>query len=381
MKHLIIRNFGPIDNVDVEFGKVNVIIGMQSSGKSCVLKTACFCSWVEKRLEITQRANGFGDGSAFIDLLASYYNMTGFLKDNSYIEYETGKVKFSYNHAEQSFKMAWKSQRWNYKRHKVSYVPADRNIVAAIPSWSGLEIDKNMLDFMSDWDKARKYTKSEDNFLNLGMKYSYDAQSGKDTIKLSNGDELTLKESSSGIQSLLPMFVHLDYLTNGQYNDSQSKFSFERNSERKNLYSNIYRHLCKDSEGINASVTIDGFDYYFKDNEQANRFKAICNAYTYTDHSEIFIEEPEDNLFPPTQCQLVNWILEITDVHNDDLFIATHSPYILNQMIKNQPKDLQVFFTYKTTDGVYSLRKLDKQEVREIYDCGVDLFLNFESYV
>ena len=82
MKHIVIRNVGPVKNADLELGQVNVITGMQSSGKSCVLKIACYCSWVEKRLEMSQNVNGFGKGSAFADLLTEYYNMQGYVKEN-----------------------------------------------------------------------------------------------------------------------------------------------------------------------------------------------------------------------------------------------------------------------------------------------------------
>ena len=56
MKHLVIRNLGPLKEADVELKRINVIIGSQSSGKSCVLKTACYCTWVEKRIELTGAA-------------------------------------------------------------------------------------------------------------------------------------------------------------------------------------------------------------------------------------------------------------------------------------------------------------------------------------
>ena len=59
MKHLIIRNLGPVSEADLNLGQVNVIIGMQSSGKSCVLKTACYCAWVEKRIQLAQRPMSF----------------------------------------------------------------------------------------------------------------------------------------------------------------------------------------------------------------------------------------------------------------------------------------------------------------------------------
>ncbi len=385
MRHLEIRNFGPVQYADIELGQVNIIIGMQSSGKSCVLKIACHCAWVEKRLELAQKTNGFEKGSAFIDLLASYYNMTGYIREDTYIGYETTHLKFHYDHSARTFSMQWKTSRWNYKRPKISYVPADRNLVAAIPGWSTLSLDENMLEFMASWDRARRFLKREDDFLGLGMTYLYDTMSNMDKIQLDNGQPLMLKEGSSGLQSLLPMYVHMDYLTEGQYDDDDSRSSYEQKEERRHLLSTIYSSLYKKKQQIpyEEIVSAEGLDYGFSEHRHAKRFREIYGKFVKTDHSEIFLEEPEDNLFPPTQCQFVNWILEALKKHNDLLFIATHSPYILNQVLKNSPDSLAVFFTHRSTVDrrKYCIRQLTEYEVREVYDDGVDMFFNFELYV
>lgn len=385
MRHLLIKSFGPVDKVNLQLGQVNVLIGMQSSGKSCVLKIACYCTWVEKRLELLQKENGFGNGTAFIDIMTDYYQMKGYLHENTYIEYETNRVVFSYNHTEKKFSMKWKSGRWSYKRPKVSYVPADRNLVAAIPGWSSLSLDDNMLEFMSNWDKARKFVKKEENFLNLGISYSFDSKTNTDNINIDNGTPLKLKESSSGIQSLLPMYVHLDYLTEGQYKEESGKISYEQKEERKNLLTKIYANLYKKKLDHNITsevVTIEGVDYFFSEQDHAKKFKKIYYNYINVDHSEIFLEEPEDNLFPPTQCQFVNWILEKIEGHNDMLFVATHSPYTLNQFIKMNPKGLSVMYTRPVASNsrIFSVRQLNIEETRELYNNGVDMFFNFEMY-
>jgi len=366
MKHLTIRQFGPIQEADVELGQVNVIIGPQSSGKSTILKTACYCTWVEKQLELTQTANRF-IGTAFIELMTRYYNIVNYVNDNTFIEYETDYLKFCYEHSKKQFNFLWKPSRWDFKRPKVSYIPADRNLVAAIPGWTTLSLDGNMIDFLGDWDKARRYLKKEENILNLGMSYVYDSMSNSDKIRLGNQASLMLSEGSSGIQSLLPLYVHMDYLTNGQYNDKSNHISFEQNEVFKRLFTSINMEFHK--QGENGSIT-----------EKSN---TIYHNYVEVNHSEIFLEEPENSLFPPTQCQLVNWLIDIIKQHDDLLFIATHSPYVLNQMIKLSPDGLTVFFTHisKKDFSNYSVRQLNDREIHEIYDNGVDMFFNFELYV
>ena len=65
MKKLTIRNFGPIEVVEIELKRINVILGPQSSGKSTVLKVACFCDWIERQVAISQDPDRFFNGSFF----------------------------------------------------------------------------------------------------------------------------------------------------------------------------------------------------------------------------------------------------------------------------------------------------------------------------
>lgn len=69
--------------------------------------------------------------------------------------------------------------------------------------------------------------------------------------------------------------------------------------------------------------------------------------------------------------------------HNDSLFVATHSPYVLNQMIKLSPEGLCIFFTHHqdNEETIFTVRQLDSHEIHEVYDNGVDMFFNFELYV
>lgn len=78
MKRITIQDFGPIKKADILLKDINVIIGEQSIGKSCMLKVACFCTWVEKRIEIEQSVRRFEKKTAFIEELESFHRLNGY---------------------------------------------------------------------------------------------------------------------------------------------------------------------------------------------------------------------------------------------------------------------------------------------------------------
>ena len=118
MKKLTIRNFGPLAEATLDLDRVNLIIGLQSSGKSCALKTACHCSWVEKRMELAQSADAFSKEGEFLDKLCDYHKMKDYICPDTFIEYESQCVKFAYDHAKRKFSFKWKRAHWDYKRPK-----------------------------------------------------------------------------------------------------------------------------------------------------------------------------------------------------------------------------------------------------------------------
>lgn len=204
MKHLIIRNIGPLNEADITLKKVNVIIGPQSSGKSCVLKVACYCTWVEKRIELTQDPSFFEKENVFINELVRFHKLKSYIKADTYIEYESDCMHFSYSRQTGQFKFEWKN-RWGYTRSKVTYIPAERNMVAVIPNWFEVKLaDDNIRDFMSDWETARKATVQRLEVLNLGVSYHYEESSRADKVRIESGEELDFTDTSSGLQSLIP---------------------------------------------------------------------------------------------------------------------------------------------------------------------------------
>ena len=361
MKHLVIRNLGPLKEADVELKRINVIIGSQSSGKSCVLKTACYCTWVEKRIELTQTSDFFAKDGNFLQELERFHKLQGYIRDDTFISYESDFMAFSYDNATNTFKFEWKEGRWNYKRSKVTYIPAERNLVAAIPNWFQVKFaDDNIRDFMADWETARQATTDDLSVLNLGVSYHYDANTRSDKVQVSDGVTLDFTNTSSGLQSLIPLFVHLNYLNN-TLKGSLVKSSVLISKENEMLSDYMYKYF----------TSRDGMD----DNE----IDKIYSRYIYINHCDIFLEEPEANLFPPTQSNLVEWLLDMTkEEQPSNLFIATHSPYILNAFMEKQDIDMTLLYT-RTTEGQTIVKTATEQDFQDIYDYGVDAFFNIET--
>lgn len=353
MKRLVVENIGPIKHVELTLKRINVIIGPQSAGKSCILKIACFCAWAEKRIQLEQGKNGFSDFSYVKENLISFHKMDGFIHAGSKISYSSDYMSFIIDFDSESFDLKWgvSKKRYSYRRPKVSYIPAERNLVAAIPNWFDVRMDStNLKSFISDWNYAHKLCGSASKLpvLNLGVRFYYDQQSEKDLILLENDKKMNLENASSGLQSVIPMWVYLDYLFNKQYSPNE-KSSSKTETENEEIAQHVYDSKYK--KGLKKAV--DNGEVFlgkvgvtkrmFASKEDFDEFKTIVDAYTQTSYADIYLEEPEQNLFPLTQVDLLYELLKNSAIHNDSLFIATHSPYILyalnNCMLGYQVKD------------------------------------------
>ena len=390
MKHIIIRNFGPLKEADMELSDINLIIGQQGTGKSCAMMVACFCSWVEKRIMLRQSAKEFEEGSAFLGMITSYYHAKGYIHPDTYISYESKFMAFSYDNATMCFSQSWTRNRWKYCRPKVSYIPAERNILALVANWNKIEMNyDSIMDFYADWDAARKYMRHEQNILQTGISYEYDAATRTDSIITSKGKKFEMVNGSSGMQSLIPQFVHMDYLLRGIYEAEEQEVREKSFSEKEmvnNLLDILYQRNYKrtDVAGKNKKVVhMEGKDFLFHSEEGAAKFQKEVASMLRTDHAEIFLEEPESNLFPPTQFQLMNWIVDMQHCqgHQNFFFIATHSPYVLNHLLQENLKNFKLFLTNSSSDGECYVKTADENTLQDIYDNGSDAFFNFEAFL
>ena len=175
---------------------------------------------------------------------------------------------------------------------------------------------------MKEWQNARNNigTREQLPILNTGVGYKYDKDRGIDRIILNDGKEFGLLNASSGLQSLVPLFVFIDYISKDIF-----KLDIKSIKDQDTKVNLLYQ--LKDNHPSGEYIYIENHGISIASDD----LHIIVDNFTNYDHSDIFLEEPEENLFPETQRDLVNWLVEtVNGERNHTLFIATHSPYIMS---------------------------------------------------
>lgn len=110
------------------------------------------------------------------------------------------------------------------------------------------------------------------------------------------------------------------------------------------------------------------------------RFIFYIGAIRHNNARVLTLEEPEVHSFPPFISAIADEIIKTQD---RQFFIATHSPYLLNNLIENTPDgDLAVFVcSYKKEKFETTVKKLSQEDLSELLNFGVDIFFNINRYV
>jgi predicted ATPase len=348
MSKIIIKNIGPLKEVELNLNKINVLMGPQSTGKSTISKIISYFQWVEKRYILDgEYKQEFS--KQFIDFHKIDAN---YFMNNSFMQYESNYVLITYEGKKGNQSIEDLSDFINYKKAKNIYIPAERNFVASIPNLRRYnEADDNIMSFLYDWyDVKKKYSKNKKlDVLNLGASFYHIKDSDSDIIKLDDKKvEISLRNASSGLQSVVPLIMLIEYLTESVLLEEKplsvnEKFQFfEKNEDalKKHLRKEV-NELKELNNIMSTKYTLSQIDEIrnteleFKKKsddieELLNIFYNKGKEWKKYEYSQIIVEEPEQNLFPSTQKSLIYYLLQrINLVKEHTLILTTHSPYIL----------------------------------------------------
>lgn len=344
MSTITIKNIGPIKEVvKISLNRVNVFMGPQSSGKSTIAKIISFCTWVEKDVATSQSFSEYQENKTYFrERLESFHKIKGYFNSDSYIHYKSEVVDIVWENEECS--ISW-VDKYAYKRSKIAYIPSERNMVILPEARKSEFGNTNIRSFLFDWFEARKKYSNENNLsvLNLGVNYYYLEGSEEDHIRGNNNDaeyDILLSNASSGLQSITPLIVMIEYLTKWIYDEDTISFEQDERRQRVNRIIAIEKVLKPyyDKDVLPAGdlqELANSFNEKLHEKEEKavkyfDYYKTISNSFFNTTNSQFIIEEPEQNLFPETQQDLVYYFLQkCLNKEGNRLTLTTHSPYVL----------------------------------------------------
>jgi hypothetical protein len=259
MEKLEIKYFGPIKEVEVVIRDINVFIGTAASGKSLVAKLISIFNVNALRLSPTMEG--------FHKLLADY-NCDFEMRPGTWIRYENNG--FHLEVSGQSIQTNYDS-KITCDGFNPIYIPAERMFFPTMSQSifglliSNISLPKSLVNFGAKFEQARSSLKK----YSVGfLPVTYEWDGNNDFVRISDEVRIKLSEASSGLQSVIPLILVMQF-----------------NTEEKKGGKNIF-----------------------------------------------VIEEPELNLYPSSQKDLVNYIIRRINQSKDKIIITTHSPYLLTSI-------------------------------------------------
>ena len=93
--------------------------------------------------------------------------------------------------------------------------------------------------------------------------------------------------------------------------------------------------------------------------------------------SVLMFEELEAHAYPPYISKIARTIIQNP---NNQYFITTHSPYVVNEFLEDTSVDVAIHIVdYK--EGKTIVKTLSDKEMKEVYEYGIDLFFNTEAFL
>ncbi len=318
MDRIKIHNFGPVKDVDIELSKLMVLIGPQGSGKSTIAKLMTIFSDVYWWTTIC------GDKEPLEEFkkmrLAKYFTPDTFIeyhcRDKVNIVYHNGRFDFSIDGLSSKEALGYCAmligQSTNDKLEEL-----------------GHKIDELDLE-IADIDEVqikKSYEKIRDNFnflrANLRLACYIPAERNMAGVVSSSLANIVL--SKIPLPNTLIEYMSLFERAKNHYSTYDASFlgvryDKDRGQDCISVMANVDKHLPLDecSSGIQSALPmLMVADYACEDK---------CFD-TYV------VEEPEQNLFPTNQREVLNRLISIANSDEcSHMVVTTHSPYLLSAL-------------------------------------------------
>ncbi|WP_442590825.1 ATP-binding protein [Pedobacter sp. AW31-3R] len=331
MSKIRIKNFGPIkegyaeDDGYLDIRKVTLFMGNQGSGKSTVAKLISTFTWIEKALVRGDYQPEYFENKDRFSQYLTYHKIQNYLHFKKEEEGDTVVFKL-YHDSEISYKgdayhmnftgrrlHIQKIENTSYDLPQIMYVPAERNFLSTVDDLRSQRLfSEALVELLTELENSKRNLSKEIKLPINNASLEYDPTENALYIKGDNY-RLALSESSSGFQSIVPLYLVTSYLT--------------RVTRNKAVHSAV---SIDEQERFRSGISAIWADETLSDEQRRIALSELSSKFNKTAFINI-VEEPEQNLFPESQWKITISLLEFNNaMPGNKLMMTTHSPYILN---------------------------------------------------
>nr|WP_315198060.1 AAA family ATPase [uncultured Flavobacterium sp.] len=316
-ERLVIKNFGPIKSIDLELGKMTILIGEQATGKSTVAKVLAVCRYFSYLITSVSTEESFVNFNNSFEEGLREWGLTDFIQNDSIIEYEN-----------ENYSLRGRGEILNITKSFINNIeiPSNKSKYFYIDIQTKTEEFSELFNSIEAFKKNRtagEFTKVPVNFYQ------------NEVSKVMNNPFYVPTER--GLQSIFSLGKSsIQNISDSLYNQFAKMDMFARNFKSETdikpleiVYKNIsgqgfiknknqseYTSLINGASGYQSTIPVVLAIKYYSEIRRKNK--------------TFIIEEPELNLFPKAQKKLMEFFVENINTNGHSFLLPTHSPYFLS---------------------------------------------------
>jgi len=318
---LIIRNFGPIKEVDLDLGRFTILIGEQATGKSTVAKVLAVCRYFSYIVKGANTFNDFIEGPFYVGLTA--WGLDKFVNSQSYMFYKNKH----YSVTVEALQIELTSSNVNEFDDNYNPIINEEIIEETVYPPELIPFSDEFRDLLLELNKLMKdgslivptsfflndVKRVLDNPFYLptqrGLQSIFDI--GQNSIKNLSSALFNQLSKMDGIARLYKQETYIEPLD--IYYINRNGHGFIRKANETEFYS-----LYNAASGYQSMIPIVlAIKYYTELKKKTKTF---------------LIEEPELDVFPAAQNKLIQYISEQSKTFDSMVLMTTHSPYTLTSV-------------------------------------------------
>lgn len=365
MQKIVIKDFGPITEAEIELRNSVVLIGEQASGKSTIAKLIYYFKSLREDLfnkiynESFDNDVEFDDLSSslrekFYDFFGSTHQMKGFeikfyysVEENKFLTLTLDAKKELYSEFSSGFIKGLSTELNDIKKLLPSHI--DKKNISAVLAYNQEKL--KYAERLSNLLKERFCCRQDDDLYIIAGRNATVGYSESFEKQFLLNAQAQIEESYKKKQQTIDETLMLDFMNRViNMKDSFRKFGdFES-------YSHILESGIKDKlqivirkiyEILKGKYRIDTYGEKLIYDSSANGYVYLSNAssgqqevirilqdifLTIAQNTKVLriVEEPEVHLFPMAQKKVIELLVQMAkNTDSNQLIITTHSPYVL----------------------------------------------------